>query len=431
MAAGQGQKIEAQDYNNIYNIINPVLGRNFNVAGYPGYDNTPSASTVAANARISAVQWNNLRSDISRCRGHQTGVDLLTNTTTVSGQTPLNIPNPSAQFTASCSGTILAVSAIVSGTIQVGSLLSGAGISGTYTITAQTSGSSGAPGNYTITPALAIPSAQTVVSTYYRQISENDRSLYATMAQAAFDNRIITPPASIPAGRRTQANLVTNQSRLPVASAGGWNATIAQTITISFPQEVSGTNPVAGARTTARAYFNSGSQFLFSVVFAPTNNDTKNLSWQTLCSNMGTIRFGYNAISDSGDTSSSIATIQAASAGYTNIPVSGAGPSSTQLLYTRTISFSATGGNVGNYNPNNIKLYGKKVTSGGFETFTFVFEFNDAAGADTPPPGTLPTDTPVDEQVNGTLTTTIQAEYASTASYISVIPPTGATTGIV
>ena len=429
MAAGVGNKIEAQDYNNIYNIINPVLGRNFGGTANVGYDNSPSASTVAVNAKISAVQWNNLRSDISRCRGHQTGVDLLTNTTTVGGQTPLNIPNPSAQFTATCSGTTLVVSAIALGTIQIGSVLSGAGISGTYTITAQTAGTAGSTGNYTVTPALSISTAQTVVSTFFRQISENDRSLYATMAQAAFDNRIITPPASIPAGRRTQANLVTNQQRLPVANGGGWNGTIRQTITITFPEEVSGTNPVVGARTTARAYFNSGSQFLFSAVFAPTNLQTKNVSWQTLCSNMGTIRFGINSISDSGDTSSSTATIQ--SFGFSNLPASGTGPSSTQLLYTRTISFSGAAGNVGNYNPNNIKLYGKKVTSGNIDTFTFVFEFNDAAIDDTPPLTVNQNDVPSDELVNGTLTTTIQTEYASTASYISVVPPTGATTGIV
>jgi hypothetical protein len=287
MVAGQGQKIEAQDYNNIRNIINPVIGRNFGGTADVGYDNSPSASAVAADSKISAVQWNNLRSDISRCRGHQTGTNLLDSGTAGA----LTVPNPSAQFTATCSGTTLAVSVIASGPIQVGSLLSGAGISGTYTITGQTSGTAGSTGDYTVTPALSIPSAQTVVSTYYRQISENDRSLYTTMAQAAFDNRIITPPASIPATRRTQANLVTNQER-----TAGWSTIIAQTITINFPQEVSATNPADGARTTARAYFNSGSQFLFSAVFTPSNAQSKNLSWQTLCSNMGTIRFGLNSI---------------------------------------------------------------------------------------------------------------------------------------
>jgi len=425
MAAGQGNKIEAQDYNNIRNIINPVIGRNFGGTATVGYDNSPSASAVAVDAKISATQWNNLRSDISRSRGHQTGTNLLDSTTAGA----LTVPNPSAQFTATCSGTILVVSAVALGTIQAGSLLSGAGISGTYTITGQTSGTAGSTGNYTVTPALSVTPAQTVVSTFYRQISENDRSLYATMAQAAFDNRIITPPASIPAARRTQANLVANQQRLPVANGGGWNGIIRQTITITFPQEVTATNPVDGARTTARAYFNSGSQFLFSTVFVPTNAQTKNLSWQTLCSNMGTIRFGLNTISDSGDTSSSTATIQAY--GFSNLPASGAGPSSTQLLYTRTITFSAAAGNVGNYNPNRIRLYGKKVTASSIDTFTFVLEFDDAAVADTPPTTVNPEDTPQDENVNGTLTTTIQAEYASTAEYITVIPPTGATTGIV
>lgn len=432
MAAGQGNKIEAQDYNNIYNIINPVLGRNFG-GGSVGYDGTPAASQVAANAKISATQWNNLRSDISRCRGHQTGVDLLTNTTVVGGQTPLTFPNPSAQFTATASGTSLTVSAIASGTIQVGSVLSGSNIpANTYTITGQISGTAGSTGTYTVNVPISISVAQTVVSTYYRQISENDRAAYAVMAQAAYDNRIITPPSSIPAARRTTANLVTNQQRLPVANGGGWSSVIRQTITITFPTEASATSPAAGSANTARAYFNSGSQFLFSATFTGSNAQTKNVSWETLCSNMGTIRFGYNSMSDSGSTSSSTATFQSSYVGYTNLPASGTGPSSTQLLYTRTLSYVGSIGNIGTYNPNSISLYGKKVSSGGFDTFTFVFEFNDAAAADTFPISTNPSDTPIDEPVDGTLTTTIQAEYAySSTGYITVVPPTGSTTGIV
>jgi hypothetical protein len=417
MAAGQGQKIEAQDYNNIRNIINPVIARNFGGTADVGYDNSPSASAVAADSRISAVQWNNLRSDISRCRGHQTGTDLLESGTAGA----LAVPNPSAQFTATCSGTTLAVSAIASGTIQLGSVLSGLNIDAntTYTITAQTSGTAGsAPGNYTVTPALSIPSAQTVVSTYYRQISENDRALYTTMAQAAFDNRIITPPASIPIARRTQANLVTpNQQR-----TAAWSTIIAQTITINFPQEVGATNPTP-LGTTARAYFNSGSQFLFSAVFTPSNAQSKNESWRILCENMGTIRFGINSISDSGNASASTATI--AAYGFSNLPAS------STLLYTRTLTYSATGGNVGNYNPNRIRLYGHKTTASFIDTFTFIFQFDDAAAADTPPISSNPEDTPQDENVAGTLTTIIQAEYASTVSYISVTPPTANTTGIV
>jgi hypothetical protein len=421
MAAGQGQKIEALDYNNIRNIINPVISRNFGGTADVGYDNSPSAGLVAADSKISATQWNNLRSDISRCRGHQTGTNLLDSGTAGA----LTVPNPSAQFTATItggSGTTLAVSVIASGTIQVGSVLSGQAIpANTYTITAQTSGTAGSTGNYTVTPPLSIPSAQTVVSTYYRQISENDRALYTTMAQAAVAGRIITPPASIPAIRRTQANLVPNKVRPDVLNNGGWNGIISQTITITFPQEVSATNPTATG-TTARAYFNSGSQFLFSALFTPFNGESKNVSWQTLCSNMGIIRFGINSISDSGNTSASIATI--AAYGFTNLPAS------LTLLYTRTITYSATAGEVGNYNPNRIKLYGRKSTSPGFDIFTFVFEFEDAAVADTPPASVNPNDTPQDEDVNGTLTTTIQAEYANAPEYITVIPPTGATTEI-
>lgn len=433
MAAGQGNKIEFQDYNNIYNIINPVIGRNYGGTASVGYDNTASASTVSQFAKISATQWNNLRSDISRCRGLQTGVDLLTNTTTVGGQTPLAIPNPSAQFLATASGTVLTVTSITSGTIQIGSVLSGSGIpSNTYTIISQSSGTAGSTGTYVVNVPLSISSSQTVVSTFYRQISESDRAAYSAMAQAAFDNRIITPPSVIPASKKATVEYLFAPTNTAKSRTTGWSNTIRQTITISFPQEVSGTNPAAGSASTARAYFNTGSQLLFSAVFTPGNAESKNLSWQTLCANMGTIRFGYNSMSDSGNTSSSTATIYGAYAGYTNLPASGAGPSSTELLYSRTITYVGSIGNIGTYNPNNIKLYGKKVTSGGFDVFTFVFEFNDAAPADTFPISTNPNDTPQDELVNGTLTTKIEADYAySTTGYITVVPPTASSTNIV
>jgi hypothetical protein len=424
MAAGQGNKIEFQDYNNIYNIIAPVLGRNYGGTASVGYDNSPSASTVAQYAKISALQWSNLRSDISRCRGHQTGVDLLTNTTTVNGQTPLSLPNPSAQFTATCSGTTLVVSAVASGTIQIGSVLSGGSISGTYTITGFISGTNGGIANYQVTPALSIATASTVVSTYYIKITENDRSLYQTMAQAAYDNRIISPPSSIPAARKTTANLIPGGDK---TNTGGWSGTIRQTITISFPQEASATNPADGAHSTARAYFNSGSQILFSASFAKNNSESKNVSWETLCSNLGTIRFGYNSLSITGGAGSSTATTYSTYSGYTLLPASGAGPSSTELLFKLVIN-AGSAGTIGQYNPNSIKLYGKKVNSGGFDILTFVFEFNDDAGSTTPFGRTpAPTDTPVDEPVNGTMTTSIQAEYAySTTGYITVTPPTGA-----
>ena len=69
--AGQDTLILYSDYNTIQTKIESVLGTG---SGNQGYGQSVSSSLVAQNAKISVTQWNNLRSDIIRCRQHQTGV---------------------------------------------------------------------------------------------------------------------------------------------------------------------------------------------------------------------------------------------------------------------------------------------------------------------------------------------------------------------
>lgn len=68
--AGQDTLILYSDYNAIQTKIESVLGVG---SGNQGYGQSVSSSLVAQNAKISVTQWNNLRSDIVRCRTHQTG----------------------------------------------------------------------------------------------------------------------------------------------------------------------------------------------------------------------------------------------------------------------------------------------------------------------------------------------------------------------
>lgn len=73
--AGVGSKITASDYNSIQQAMAYIMGDGSLLYGY-GQQNTLLSSTVAPNAKISVTQWNNLRTDILRCRQHQTGTDL-------------------------------------------------------------------------------------------------------------------------------------------------------------------------------------------------------------------------------------------------------------------------------------------------------------------------------------------------------------------
>lgn len=75
-----GSKILAAEYNNIQSVINQILGTGSLTRGY---GQSVSSSQVLASAIISTTQWRNLRTDILRCRQHQTGnTETLTYPTT-------------------------------------------------------------------------------------------------------------------------------------------------------------------------------------------------------------------------------------------------------------------------------------------------------------------------------------------------------------
>lgn len=76
--AGQNTAILALDYNNIQSSIAQVLGTG---SGNYGYCQTVLSSQVSQNAKITAVQWQNLYTDLIAARTHQTGVDETANLT--------------------------------------------------------------------------------------------------------------------------------------------------------------------------------------------------------------------------------------------------------------------------------------------------------------------------------------------------------------
>lgn len=81
-----GSLIVATDYNTIQSKVSLVLGVG---SGDTGYGQVVASSQVSVDSKISVLQWSNLRSDLLRCRQHQTGNDESASLTAPSGSTKI------------------------------------------------------------------------------------------------------------------------------------------------------------------------------------------------------------------------------------------------------------------------------------------------------------------------------------------------------
>lgn len=81
-----GSLIIATDYNTIQSKVALVLGVG---SGDTGYGQTVASSQVSVDSKISVLQWSNLRTDLLRCRQHQTGADESSSLTAPSGSTKI------------------------------------------------------------------------------------------------------------------------------------------------------------------------------------------------------------------------------------------------------------------------------------------------------------------------------------------------------
>lgn len=309
-----GSLIVASDYNTIQSKVALVLGTG---SGDYGYGQVLSSSQVSVSAKISVLQWNNLRSDLLKARQHQTGAD------------------ESAGLTQ---------------------------------------------------PSTTI------------KIFDADRAAYNSMADLITTNRLITPPA----GQATPEDVAT-----PAVRSAAWNGSIVHTLTVTFSSE-----------NARRNFFNTGSEFRFTasrsdspsdptVVTAPAG--TKDYSWSQLLgtnttlfpSGMGTIKFNHNSttVTGSGSPSSSIGFFQLTG--------------SDQTIFIKNATL---------YTPNryyiNARLAGTTQI-----VFSIVFE-DSATSAPNPNP---PWD--IDENVTGTLTSTVKV-YRASGSNVSVPLPTGSSSGL-
>lgn len=304
--AGVGTFISATDYNAIQSKIALVLGSG---SGDYGYGQAISSSSVSPTSKVTATQWNNLRSDIARCRQHQTGV-------TVTDAGPAD-------------------------------------------------------------PGYVSGYSLRIVTTS-NKIKEEDRVNYDSMANDSQTYRLAVPPS----GQATREDLVATQVR-----TSNWNGSVTQYVTVDF-----------GSYNAARYYFNTGSRFEFSGSRTGGSNTAKDVSWTTILTNMGTIYFDReNTTCTNTGTGSTI--------GWADLTTS------DQQIFQKDVSDST-------YYPNRYLIYARAPSP---SQIIFTIQFLDASGQPNPPFG-------IDEDVTGTLTSTVQV-YRASGSNVSVPTPSASTTG--
>ena len=213
------------------------------------------------------------------------------------------------------------------------------------------------------------------------QIRESDRAAYQSYVNVIDANRLITPPSG-------QGTLETYASS---SRSSAWNGTITHTVTLTF----------ANANTT-RAFFNAGGNIQISASHTPDVSNLKNNSWQTMLTNMGTIRMTYSGTTNTGSGT-----------GVTNTAIGFYQLTTSPQLIFRKVTEQPT------YSPNQYDIYAN--INGPATAVTFSIQFMDQSGQPNAPWGT-------DENVTGTLSSLLQGYRPSGAS-VSIPAPSQAQSG--
>jgi hypothetical protein len=230
---------------------------------------------------------------------------------------------------------------------------------------------------------LTIPNIPTTAA----KVTAADYALYSALATSIYNNINVTPPSS-------QASLTTFSSG---QSTTAWNGTVHHTVTCTF-----------ASANAARYYFNSGGNFQFSASLinypgypgygSADSSYAKDADWNMLLTNMGTITFAYNSTVTTGT--------------YTTI---GSNIGFYQLTTTAQNIFQKK--TASPYYTNNQYDILASINAGG-TVITFDIQF-----ADLSAPGGYG----IDENVEGTLTSQVQAYYA-TGTSVQVNFPTHSAT---
>ena len=200
------------------------------------------------------------------------------------------------------------------------------------------------------------------------------------LATLVTNDRLVTPPSS-------QATLETIASAQRTSS---WNGTISNVFTVTFSDD-----------NAARHFFNSGGNLQFTASRSGGNTGSKNNTWTTMFTTMGTIVFNFTSTTATGSGNNS-------SYGWSNLP------DSNTLIFDKPAP-------AGTYAENRYYIYGRKVSGSQLE-FTIQFQDNDAGDQQALGP-------PVDEDIDGTLDSILQARRAS-GSNVSVPTPPATSSGL-
>lgn len=289
-----GSKILALEYNNIQTKINSVMGVG---SGQLGYGQSLASSQVSIGAKISANQWNNLRSDIARATQYQTGASSLS----------------------------------------------------------------------------TVPTGNKIIDTYITD--------YDTAATSAVSNANLSTLPLV-----SQSSLTTWDTSTRTTS---WRTSVTHTITATFAS----TNAI-------RNFFNCGcSVKIYASRTGGTTSSTKNTTWSTMLTNMGTITFNNTSVTRTGTGTA-----------YTNGFISIT--STDQLIFQKMTETPL-------YSPNQYDIYAR--ISGTAIIFTIVFSDLSTGATEATYLGTSPT-WRVDDLIDGTLVSTVQAITATGTNVTSPIP---------
>ena len=197
---------------------------------------------------------------------------------------------------------------------------------------------------------------------------------------------------------------IENQAAATSFTDTNWNGTIRHDVRVTFASYTitngDGTTVAMSAADTARVYFNSGSEILFTPGLASGGTGAITTDWRNLINAVGTVRFRRT------NTTNAAYPATTGGSGGTNIGFLDLNTSSWQTIYTK---------NASTYSTNDYTIQAKLANS---YTIDFRIYFNDDKG---PNPN-------FDEAVTPRTTSTTRIYRANNASSVNVNAPTCATT---
>lgn len=242
-------------------------------------------------------------------------------------------------------------------------------------------------------------------------VSENIRDQYSQFATGAQTNS-----DSAAAGQLTPGVGVTSTQR-----TAEWNGTISSTVTVTFNGYNNGQVALSGA-DHARVFFNAGGRINYNASNASWPSDSsssKSQDWANMLSGFGTVSFSASATAITGSVNTPGAF--SSTTGFRSLTIGG----SAVRILTQASSVSV-------YNENRFFIDVSRPTA---NTLSFVFTFADSDTGGVPlgpAPGSTPGEpdgAPIDENVKGTLTSTVTCTQPTGAN-VSVTAPTGSATSI-